>query len=251
MNKAVSIIIVTYNNTQTIEQCLQSIQNQKEVHYQLIIVDNASSDDTVSQAKKFSPDYLLERKANSGFATAVNEGVKIAANPYLLVLNPDAELKENAIGELIREMERNNQTAIVGGKFVSKDNQPMVSFGNFPSSKTEIIQKFKLHKIVPWGRYIIPTPLSKPLFNKTHKVDWVTGGFCLVRKTAFQEVGGFDENYFLYLEDIDLAKRITDQGYQVIFTPKAQAVHHQHRSASDQAKQYEKESLDYYRNKFK
>ena len=230
---------------------MRSIKNQKKVPFQLIVVDNASSDDTVSKIKRFNPDYLLERKTNSGFSTAANEGAKLAVSSIILFLNPDAELKENAVVELIKAIERDSQTAMAGGKFVSKDNKVMVSFGNFPSFKTEIIQKLKLHKALPWGRYVIPSFLSKHLFQKTRQVDWVSGGFCLVRKTIFQEVNGFDENYFLYLEDIDLAKRITDQGYKIIFAPLAQAIHHQYRSASETARKYEKDSLDYYRKKFK
>ncbi|PIY95965.1 MAG: hypothetical protein COY66_05515 [Candidatus Kerfeldbacteria bacterium CG_4_10_14_0_8_um_filter_42_10] len=251
MKKSISIIIVTYNSARTVEKCLISIKAQQEVYAQTIVVDNASSDATVDKVSKLNPDYLIKRKTNGGFAMAANEGAKIATNHYLLFLNPDAELKEKAIWELVREMERDDQIALVGGKFVSKDGQPMVSFGNFPSVKTEIIQKLKLHKILPWSRYVAPSFLSKRLFQKTHPVDWVSGGFCLVRKSAFDEIKGFDENYFLYLEDIDLSKRIHNLGCQIIFCPKAVAVHHQRLSASEEERKYEKESLEYYRNKFK
>lgn len=251
MDKQVSIIIVTYNNTQTIEPCLASIKNQKKVEYQIIVVDNNSADDTVNKIKKYNLDCLVERKTNSGFAKAANDGARVASSSYLLFLNPDAELKDNAIWELLKTAEEDSQVGLVGGKFLSQKGKPMVSFGHFPSRKTEFFQKTRLAKIFPAGRYIPYTLFSKHLFKRSHRVDWVSGGFCLVRKDVFQEVGGFDENFFLYLEDVDLAKKIKERGYRIVFCSTAEAIHHQHRSSSEISKKYEKESLQCYQKKWK
>lgn len=251
MDKLISIIIITYNHSSSIERCLASVKNQEGVKAELIVIDNASSDSTSAKVKNYNPDYLIERKTNSGFAKAANEGVKLSQTDYLLFLNPDAELKEQAIQNLVNELEKDNKIAMVGGKFISNEGKPMVSFGNFPSFRTEIVQKLKLHKLFPWARYITPSLFSRNLFNKIHAVDWVSGGFCLVRKKTFQEIGGFDENYFVYLEDVDLAKRFKQRGYQINFSPNAVAIHHQRKRASELEKKYEKESLDYYRRKFK
>lgn len=250
INQTVSIIIITYNNADTIKRCLSSIKKQMGVKLEIILVDNASTDQTVSILKKDSNLKIIIRNENGGFAKAANEGVKIATGFYILFLNPDTELEQTAIAELIQVIQKDRKIAMVGGKFISPIGNPMVSFGNFPSLLTEFFQKIRLHKIFPVGRYIVPSLFSQGLFNKSHQVDWVSGGFCLIKKDIFEEVGGFDENYFLYIEDIDLAKRIKDKGYKIVFCSQAKAVHHQYRSSSEVAKKYEKVGLKYYKEKY-
>jgi len=250
MKTKVSAIIVTYNNAKTIEFCLSSLQKQSgNFELEIIVVDNNSNNETIYKIEKFKISHLIRNQENLGFGKAINLGVKIASGEYLLLLNPDAELKEEALAKLLEKIKSDEKIAMVGGKFISRIGEAMVSFGNFPNFWTEFFQKTRLAKLFPIGRYICPTIFSKKLFNTFHQVDWVSGGFCLIRKDIFERISGFDEKYFLYLEDIDLAKKVKEQGYKIVFTPNALAIHHQERSGSASARIYEKESLRYYWNK--
>lgn len=250
MKIKVSAIIVTYNNAKTIEFCLSSLQKQSgNFELEITVVDNNSNDETIYKIEKFKISHLIKNHENLGFGKAINLGAKIASGEYLLLLNPDAELKEEALAKLLSVINSDEKNAMVGGKFISRKGKAMVSFGNFPSWWTEFFQKTRLAKLFPVGRYINPTIFSKKLFNTLHQVDWISGGFCLISKSIFEQVDGFDKNYFLYLEDVDLAKKIKERGYKIVFTPNALAIHHQERSSSDRAIKYEKESLKYYWHK--
>lgn len=247
----ISAIIVIYNNAETIADCLDSLIKQNiNSGIEIIIIDNNSNDNTVDLMNRKNI-KIIKNKVNLGFAKAVNQAAKQASGQYLFLINPDAVLRGEALQELINVLNQNEKTAMVGGMFIDKKGKPMVCFGNFPSGKVELVQKFKLNKIFPWGRYIEPTFFSKKLFKTTHRVDWVSGGFCLIKKEIFEALGGFDENFFLYLEDVDLARRMQNSGYLIYFCPSAVAVHNQNRSNSRFAKKYEQESLKYYRKKHK
>lgn len=247
----ISVIIVTYNNAETIADCLESLIKQNIASaMEIIVIDNYSTDGTVDLLKRENI-KIIKNKVNLGFAKAVNQGAIQASGQYLFLLNPDVILAKEALSELIKVINSNEKIAMVGGKFINEKGKLLVSFGNFPSVKTEFVQKLKLYKIFPWGRYIESTFTSNKLFKTIHQVDWASGGFCLIKKDVFQTLGGFDENFFLYLEDVDLAKRIHELGYQIYFCPMAEAVHRQSRSNSGLAKKYEQESLKYYFMKHK
>jgi len=247
----ISAIVVTFNNEDTIKKCLQALIGQTgEFNLEIIVIDNNSTDKT-AELVKADQIKLIENQDNIGFGRAINQAAETTHGQYLFLINPDAELvNEKAVDNLLKASMSIDNIGMAGGKFINRQGRPMVSFGNFPTGKTRLVQKFKLHKIFPWGSYIEPTIFSQKLFIKKHLVDWVSGGFCLISKKLFDQLKGFDEKYFMYLEDVDLAKRAALAGWRTVFEPKALAYHDQTRSSSRQAKKLVADSLKHYKKKF-
>lgn len=260
-----SIIIVTYNSEKLIGPCLESIfKTTAGLDFEIIIVDNNSQDGTINLIKaKFPQILLIENKENIGFARAINQGVKIAQGEFVLLLNPDMRVLNKAIQKSLEFLEKNFSTSsgdykkigILGGQLLYPETSKIQpSFGRFPSLFTEFLYTFGLHRIFPWGRFIYKNIFSFWKFKKTHAIDWVGGGFMMIKKEVFGKVGLFDENFFLYLEDIDFCCRAREAGYGIYYFPYAQVEHHHMASSKTDLSRpiiYEAKSLMYYFKKYK
>lgn len=223
-----SIIIITYNSENLIGPCLDSIyKTTKDLDYEIIIIDNVSQDDTVSFLRKNYPKInLTVNSENVGFARGVNQGIKKAKGEFILLLNPDMRVLDGAINKSLAYLEKNSDTGILGCQLLYPNLKLQASFGNFPSLFTEFLQATYLYKFLPWGRFIPESATSKKRFKKIHEVDWLGGGFMMVRRKTFDQIGLFDENFFMYLEDVDLCFRAKKSGFKVIYFPEAQVIHH-------------------------
>lgn len=203
-----------------LHDCLESLRANPPHHsYEVIIVDNASTDDTSKMlAKDFSDINLISTGSNRGFAAGNNIGAQQAKGEYLLFLNPDTQISENAIDSLISALNKRADVGAVGGRLLLGDGsvQPFM-FGSDPRLG-----------------YLFKRALLLSLFKKyAHDwettevldVDWVSGACMMVRTKAFQAVGGFDEKMFMYFEDNDLCRRLRDNGWKIIYYPHAEIVH--------------------------
>lgn len=202
-----SIIILTYNSSRFIEGLLKSIKDFAK-DSEVLVVDNDSSDETVKLAKKFDFVKVLETGENLGFAKGINYSVKKASGDFLLFLNPDAVFKSGKIEDLISVFD-DSSVGVAGGKLLSFEGKTEKSAGKF----------FNF-----WEALAIILGLDEALGvrfspDSTRAVDFVSGGAMTVRRLAFEKVGGFDENFFMYLEDMDLCYRMKKAGYKTIFTP--------------------------------
>lgn len=210
----VSIIIVSYNTKKLLELCLSSIYSSLTIPFEIIVVDNASLDDSVSAVKKkFKKVILIENKLNLGFAKGCNIGAKLAKGDYLLFLNSDTEIRENSVENMVKTLE-NKEIAIVGGQLFNKNKSNQYSYGPF----------FSLWTLLPYllfGEKVLGGNDSR---NKK-KVDWVSGGFMMIKTTIFRRLEGFDENFFMYIEDMELCFRASKLGYDTYFIPSAAAQH--------------------------
>ena len=269
-----SIIIVNYKTKDLLKDCLDSIK--EDFKYEIIVIDNNSQDGSAEYINKFqipnsklqtnsklqiqnpkqdsSPEIrLITNKENLGFAKAVNQGLKIAQGEYILLLNPDTKIKQRDLSKCLGFLEKNSQIGILGCQLVNSDNSLQGSFGNFPSLMTEFFQATFLCKFFPFGRWIPFGFLSKRLFNKFHFVDWVGGGFMLFRKEVLDKIGGLDEKFFMYFEDVDFCKRAKQAGWKIIYWPEVKILHHHMQSAKKDlalAWWQEAESLIYYFKKY-
>ena len=226
----VSVIIVNYNVKYFLEVCLHSVlRATKDIAAEVIVVDNNSTDSSCTMVReKFPPVVLIENKDNKGFSKANNQGVGIAKGEYILFLNPDTVMPEDFFGATLSYMDEHPRAGALGPRLIDgKGTFAPDSKKSFPTLSVAIFKTTGINKIFS----------SSPYFNKyyavhvkeheTAEVEVLSGCCMLVRRKAIDEAGGaFDEDYFMYCEDVDLSYRIQKSGYQNIYYPKATLIHY-------------------------
>lgn len=219
----ISIIILSYNTQNLLKNCLNSIFKYALIDYEVIVVDNASTDGSVTMVNelKNSRVRVIENKENIGFAKGCNIGAKTAKGDFLLFLNSDTEFVDTATLETMRSS-FDEQTGIVGGLMENKDHSLQRSFGSFYTLPHVAKMLFLGEKGELVGQRL----------TQTKQVDWVSGGFMMVKRDVFQRVGGFDEKLFMYVEDVEFCYRIKQTGHQVVVSPKAKVMHVGHGSSN-------------------
>lgn len=227
----VSIIIVSYNASSYLKECLESIFNlTKNVDFEVIVVDNASTDDAVKVAKSYgSKIKLIENKENKGFGTGVNIGAKLATGQYLLVLNPDIRLLENSLERLFIWMNAHSEVAVSTCQFLDSEQKPLPNGGFFPTLPKIAAWAFFLDDLLKINSY---HPHSS-FYNHEMPLDWVTGSFMFMRRNIFEESGGFDERIFMYGEEVELCCRIKKSGWKIAYVPLTKVIHHERKSAAE------------------
>ena len=250
-----SIIIVTYNSTLYIQECLESIEKNISEKDQVFVIDNASDDDTEKKILEFIENKnnfkFIKQNFNYGFAKAVNIGLKMSIGEYIFLINPDVKFEMRTLDEIIESAQKNSAD-IVGIKQIDKNGKPLGSFGKFPTKLVNFFETIWLAKIFPVGRYVRHNFLTKKIFNSVQKVDWVGGGFILIKKKVVEEIGIFDEKFFMYFEDVDFCLRAKKASFSVWFAGNIEVLHYGGRSFSKKnnlREQHNKESLRYFMKK--
>lgn len=223
----VSISIVTYNNGKVIKKCLQNIfKNINYTDFELIIVDNNSSDNTVEIIEKnFKNVRLIKNNRNIGFGAAHNIAINIGRGEYHLVLNPDIIFTENSIEKLVNFMEKNPDVGLVSLKILFPNGSIQYLCRRLPSLFDFIIIRFMpkfIRKI--FQARIDFYEMRETGYTKIIDVLFLTGAFMLIRRSVLDKVGGFDENFFMYFEDIDLCRRIKKIS-RTVFYPHTTVIH--------------------------
>lgn len=234
MTADVAIVIVTYNSGGLICECLESVfAARRDVRQQVIVVDNASKDDTVARVRARFPDVvLLEPGKNLGFAAGVNYGVRHADAEFVLLLNPDTEIRGHAIDEVVAFARARPGHGLYGGRTLRPDGslEPSSCWGE-PTLWSMAMFAFGVSSLFPKNRWLDPESLGDWPRDTAREVGVVTGCFLLAPKAVWDELGGMDERYFMYGEDVDLAMRARARGYRPIICPTAQLVHEVGRSS--------------------
>lgn len=230
-----SIVIVNYNTGKLLEKCLESIQKTTQEFRtpktEVIIVDNASRDNSVGFLKKqkLTRDVvLIENKENLGFAKAANQGLKKSKGEHKLLLNPDTEIKNRAIQELLDFAKSAKDAGVVAPRLLNPDGSRQSSVFRFPSLMGAI-REFWLRQEGFYSKYL-------PQGDHAVKVDAVVGAAFLITPEAFKRVGFLDERYFMYFEDLDYCRRIKMAGLRVYYLPKAEVIHYHGASGKSLAK---------------
>lgn len=196
-----SVVILSYNVRHYLELCLQSVQAAtKDISSEIIVIDNNSSDDSCSVIKLNYPEIILiQNKENIGFSKANNQAVKIASGEYVCILNPDTVVSENTFNKILNFSDSKNDIGIVGCRFVDGS-------GAFLAESKRKVPTIRaaIQKLLGFGYNYYETEISE---NQIAKVSVLTGAFMLMKNNFFRELGGFDENFFMYGEDIDLSFR--------------------------------------------
>ena len=203
-----AVVTVTYNSAALIEDALADVLACEPD--EVVVIDNGSSDGCAERARRIVQDSVHEG-ANVGFGAGCNRGVAELRTPvdYVLFLNPDAGIDKLALGRLVNYLDTHPPVAIVGPRMMS-DGIEIPSCGKVPTLATEI------HPLLPRPlRRLLPSHVTAPGVAETGEVGFVEGACFLVRLSAFLEVGGFDERYFLFFEELDISNRLRSAGYQV------------------------------------
>ena len=223
-----SCIIVNYQHSESLKDCLDSIyQTIQEIDFEVIIIDNSEEDPGLQSLKERYPKtQIVYNSTNVGFSKANNQAAKIARGNFLFILNPDTILKEQATNSMFRYIRSNLEIGALGPKVVNPDGSLQYSCRRYPNLWTSLFNRYSiLTRLFPQNRFTRRYLMLDFNHNETLPVDWLSGCCLMIPKSVFEEVNGFDENYFLFNEDIDLCRMVHQTGKKVIYFPEAKIIH--------------------------
>lgn len=213
-----SVIIVNYNGLKYFKECLDSLYDKLQgLSFEIIVIDNNSPDDSCNYIKQYySGVILIESKINYGFGKGNNEAVKQAKGEYLLLINNDTIVLDNLV-PVFNIVKKDSSIGAAGIKMLDGNKNYLTSVGKFPSFSSML----RIKNMGEMGEEFRTGNFSKDIYE----VDWVTGSLILMPKRVYEEIGGFDEDYFMYVEDVDFGKKIEQKGYRRIFLPNYNYIH--------------------------
>lgn len=221
----VSVIIVSYNTRQMTLDCLESLFSELQgIPSEVLLVDNASTDGSAAAIRTTFPQVtLIESERNLGFGGGNNVAMRQATGKYLLLINTDAFAKPGAVRNLIGYLDANPRVGLVGPRLLNKDGSLQRSCFRFPSPTRAWAENLWISAAFgsksPLGDY------RRWAHDRERIVDWVVGACCLVRRETYEQVGGFDERFFMYAEETDWERRMRAAGWEIGFAPSAEVVH--------------------------
>ena len=217
-----AILIVSYNAQADLERCLESLHSAPPPPgHEIVVVDNHSHDGSVEAARRWPDVRVIALDANLGFARANNIGLRATRSVNVLLLNSDTIVPPGAIERLVAALEREPDVAIVGPRLVDGSGRAELSFGRMIGPLNELRQK-RLARSADVDR----------VTRERRYPDWVSGACLLVRRADAEAVGGLDERFFMYTEDVDFCAAVRARGRRVLFTPEVEIVHLRGRSAA-------------------
>lgn len=228
-----SVVIVSYNVKYFLEQCLSSLKKAIDTisiphgGVEVFIVDNASADDTPGFLEPLFPDYRFVRnKENNGFAKANNLALPLCHGEFVLFLNPDTILAEDTLDLCIRFFRESADAGAVGVQMIDGAGHYLrESKRGFPSPSASFFKMTGLARLFPRSKTFSSYYMGHLNKNEIHSVDVLSGAFMLIRKKILDETGGFDEQFFMYAEDIDLSYRISQAGYRNYYLSQTTIIH--------------------------
>jgi hypothetical protein len=219
-----SIVIVNWNTKELLAQCLESIYaHPPEGGVEVIVVDNASTDDSASNAqRKFPQALIIYNQTNLGFAAANNLAVRQSQGEHVLLLNPDTVIGPGALQILLDFLANQPKAGAAGARLVNPDGSLQPSCSPEPTLKREFLRLFHIAGVRPDGYYEMKDwGLAEP-----RRVDTVLGASLLIRGALLREIGLLDESFFIYSEEVDLCHRLRKAGWEIYWVPQALVVHY-------------------------
>ena len=239
----VSAIVISYNTRQMTLDCLRSLETALDgVRSEIIVVDNASTDDSVAAIKEKYPEArMIARETNGGFGAANNEAMRLAKGEFFLLLNSDAFPERAAVSALLAFLREHPRVGVAGPRLSNGDGSLQISCHPFPSP------------LFAWRENLwLTRGYSRWPHDCERRVDFLIGACLLVRREAYEQVGGFDETFFMYSEEADWQRRMRDAGWERVFVPEARVTHLGGASGAKEEARIQRhffESLDYYERK--
>lgn len=226
MPKIITFIIVTWNNENLINQCLDSIYRHCDDIFEIIVVDNNSTDNTIKNIidREYKNIKVIESKENLGFAKANNKALETINTKYICYLNPDTILIEDIIKPSIKILEQNREIGLVGCKLLNLDMSLQPSTFNFLNYKQAFIENMRIGKLFPnFIREKYFPNNSKSLKNKY--VDWVIGAEMILSTEDAKEVNGFSSEYYMYVEDMDICMKLRKTNKRTYYLTDIKLIH--------------------------
>jgi len=217
---SVTAIVVTYNGMPWIERCLESIED-----YETIVVDHGSTDGTLDLVRERFPKATLIEQENLGLGAGFNRGMRASDARYYLLINSDAWMTGDAVDRLVRFADDPPRAAVVGPRLRNLDGSVQRSVRGFPTLWRLATEYLFLRKLAPRSRALNAFYAGGFEHDRTREADFLMAACLLVRRKATEEVGLFDERYFMFSEEVDWCYRFRRAGWSVIFFPEAEAVH--------------------------
>jgi GT2 family glycosyltransferase len=237
-----SIIILSYNTKDLLKQTIDSIMLKE--NWEIIVVDNASSDGSQAMIEHDYPHIkLIKNNRNLGFAAANNLGIKIARGQYLMLLNSDTQVMDDCLSDLIRYLNQHKKVGIITPKVVLPDGAiDLACHRGMPTPWRSFTYFAKLERFFPNSATFGGYHLTHLDFNKPHLIEATAATAIITRRQVIKSVGLLDERFFLYAEDLDWCKRITEAGWSIIYYPQATILHHKSQSGKNNNIDREKKS---------
>jgi GT2 family glycosyltransferase len=216
----VSVVVVVWNGMPWLERCLESVRGRET-----IVVDHGSTDGSVELVRERFPEARLVERENRGMGAGNNAGMALAGGRWLFLLNPDAWVAGEGLERLVRFGDAHPRAAVVGPRLRNSDGSLQRSVRAFPTTWRLATEYLFLRKLAPRSSFLNPLYAGGFDHDEARGVDWVSGAALLVRREAADEVGFFDENYFMFSEEADWMFRFRAAGWEVWFDPDAEVVH--------------------------
>jgi GT2 family glycosyltransferase len=216
----VAVVVVTWNALPWLERCLGSVRGRETV-----VVDHGSTDGTLELVRERFPEVRVVEQENRGMGAGNNAGMRVVGGRYVFLLNPDAWARPGALDRLVAFADRHPDAAVVGPRLLGPDGSLQRSVRAFPTAWRLATEYLFIRKLAPGSTLLNPLYAGGFDHDDTRTVDWVSGAALLVRREAADEVGLFDEDYFMFSEEADWMFRFHEAGWKVWFFPGAEVVH--------------------------
>lgn len=221
-----SIIIVSWNTGPYLRRCLESLEEARDLfshRFEVFVIDNGSVDGSQQMVEsEFAMVQLIRNNQNLGFARANNQGLALARGRYLMLLNPDTQVRPTALSELMSFMENDQTAGAAGPKLLNPDGSLQISCYPVPTLVRELWRMLHLDRLHPLAAY----PPSWWQSGQPLPVDMVQGACLMLRREALRQVGMLDEGFFMYTEEVDLCLRLRNVGWRVYWVPSAEVTHY-------------------------
>ena len=216
------MVVVSYRSARTLRGCVEPLSAIPGLR--VTVVDNASSDDSLEVIADLPVDAVRSER-NGGFSYGCNLGARRGDAPFILFLNPDARMEAGTLEKLVATLRDDPGAGLVAPRIVDDEGRLLWSLRSFPRQSSTFGLALFAHRLWPHSRWSDELVRDPDAYRRPGTPEWVSGACMLVRRSVFEELGGFDEGFFLYCEDTDLCQRIWDAGHTVRFEPAAEILH--------------------------
>ncbi len=225
---SVSIVIVNFNAGELISSCIESIiKKTLLIKYEIIVVDNNSTDDSIEKIKhKFPVVKIIENDFNPGFSTGNNIGFSVAKGDYILVLNPDTLVTTDAISQCVTYLEKHQEVGMLGCKVLSETGKQQATLIKFLRLKDILLNIFIPYKFISNNSWLGEKHYEGLNPNHSHDVEVIVGCFMMLPRSVIKDVGGFDEDFFMYVEEVEWCWRVYQTGKKIRYYPEASIIHY-------------------------
>ena len=225
MRKSIDIVVINWNSGKETLEAIKPYLNYRDENMicNVIVIDNNSFDNSLFLFKDKIKN-VISNKQNIGFGAACNQASQISSSDYILLLNPDTRSSINVLKELINVLEKNERYAIAGPQQRNEKGDILKSCGRFPTFKTSLYELVGLSKIFP--QFFTPSPIMTDWNHlRSEVVDHVIGSYMLIKQLVIRKIGFMDDQFFLYLEDLDFSKRVSNAEYKSYFLATSWIIH--------------------------